>query len=1362
MVNTSTGPRENPEASNDNRYKKSALADMLEESLRNEKINGVSPEGINTFEKNVGDFVSELRVKLKRMRDEAKTDGNATEGWASITDGEIDNLSIYAINQKVVSLSRPLVSARSKFFSYIKDLYPDIRNHDDWESKIRKAISEETRSDLESMIKNMRGRNVRSFLSRTLELETEDAVLSPRDKKNMRELFGDPSTLWSEANKKLLTKIYINWEKYNNAPSLEDLVFLMKIKRWATTEEKIKILSELAVTLPLSFLLKYNLINDDDLERILTAEYGNIYRELDNDNKRKFKESLTDTHSDEIEVSLSALSMNDVSRIFTLSKEKLSTLYTSIQSGLSLEEKVPERTEANILKKASEMYPDEDDHQILFNKYIRSTIANIVWIENLSKESIIEFGEWESKMRIEILRTHDESGEFPYEVNNGLSYGIRFRELNVKDGYLRNWAEEDLTYDAFYGFFKRYHDSAKIITKAEFEGNLVNTPEAVEWEKLYDARDLESKNLTKDTIIAKLDEVDEKGREFGFGVGTYFSAPEEIKWEDTRTGTWQVLSITDNSVVIRGSHGVNNVNVSLEEIYALAKAWQLRRTAKIIDDRAFLSALTAYGIATDAQIEDGLIVQKNKDESGAEKKDIMRKFSSDSWWHIRIMSISDGKVMFWEYDHDEEEHKASEFALKNGTKASAKKYYKKNILTYWAFLAYLWENSLKNASSHDPIDDHKHDHHDHDHSHMEWSLLSRLGKMQSIGSMWKGLEMVWHSIEHSLEKWSKLDAARFAMKFGKILPGDSIEAQLFADIVDGSKDIVEKLRNKLNNLPGPKGRKKCIHIAHNKDARPEEVVAAIQYMVQGYGHLYAEDIRQYQSKVTKANIDTKPIWYFAFLDGFIHSARLPGWVIEWRKKCYEKAKWLTGNEWEPPEEMLIHALFKSIDGNYEKYPYAASVVKAIGGPGAFEKDWDFEGRKNAMQKWRDQTTMVNAQGRLNKAVGYLATHELNKAMWSMEKVVGKVKDANFQAVPVVWALGGYTRHMSPQALQDLKNYGETWLTFHAYAFLRKHSDNLIYRDTMRLAVSHLISKWKMSEEDLKEMNAIIDRMDNWPEDQDTTDKQYKKINPPAAMADWWQKHCNSGLSDMMQGNNNWLVGAAMENQTVRDYRKQLIWVHSSSLKDGNIPGGEIGQDYYNEHGFQHTIRRIHEENENYDSINSMLNKISFEWPSRWGRPMNENNKEKIWRYVLKQFENLRDPSNIYTTSEKVKKAQFLAYRKELVRFFNNKVSAWDADPNRIEGLIRENSYYSDIARLGIDPHAVFDIWLIEKNAESDYQNWKTNQLGLKTSWGSGSIINAVKWWASYTLDPNISQEYRDTDAGGRIDPRSISSEDSDN
>ena len=47
--------------------------------------------------------------------------------------------------------------------------------------------------------------------------------------------------------------------------------------------------------------------------------------------------------------------------------------------------------------------------------------------------------------------------------------------------------------------------------------------------------------------------------------------------------------------------------------------------------------------------------------------------------------------------------------------------------------------------------------------------------------------------------------------------------------------------------------------------------------------------------------------------------------------------------------------------------------------------------------------MVNAQGRLNKAIGYLGTHEIYKAIGGMEQVAAKIKLPQYQALPFVWA-----------------------------------------------------------------------------------------------------------------------------------------------------------------------------------------------------------------------------------------------------------------------------------------------------------------------------------------------------------------------
>ena len=73
-----------------------------------------------------------------------------------------------------------------------------------------------------------------------------------------------------------------------------------------------------------------------------------------------------------------------------------------------------------------------------------------------------------------------------------------------------------------------------------------------------------------------------------------------------------------------------------------------------------------------------------------------------------------------------------------------------------------------------------------------------------------------------------------------------------------------------------------------------------------------------------------------FFDAFVISSKM-GPLAHWREKAYKKAITEMGTEEshenEPTEEQLIHALIKVLDGNWDKFPYAASVTRAIGGPG---------------------------------------------------------------------------------------------------------------------------------------------------------------------------------------------------------------------------------------------------------------------------------------------------------------------------------------------------------------------------------------------------------------------------------------------
>lgn len=177
-------------------------------------------------------------------------------------------------------------------------------------------------------------------------------------------------------------------------------------------------------------------------------------------------------------------------------------------------------------------------------------------------------------------------------------------------------------------------------------------------------------------------------------------------------------------------------------------------------------------------------------------------------------------------------------------------------------------------------------------------------------------------------------------------------AQAQSEEVSSVKEIIEKLKDKLGNLNGPLGRKKALHIAHNKDARPEEVGAAMLHMVRGYGQLYAEDIAYAQGS-------------YSFLNGFMNACGIKNEAARkaMRQKSREKFLADMGNEGgEPTEEEMIWGFMKTMDGNYEDYPVASTVVKAMGGPSGWEKAWRTEGFDGAYEKGKRQgDDTVNVQ-----------------------------------------------------------------------------------------------------------------------------------------------------------------------------------------------------------------------------------------------------------------------------------------------------------------------------------------------------------------------------------------------------------------
>jgi len=126
--------------------------------------------------------------------------------------------------------------------------------------------------------------------------------------------------------------------------------------------------------------------------------------------------------------------------------------------------------------------------------------------------------------------------------------------------------------------------------------------------------------------------------------------------------------------------------------------------------------------------------------------------------------------------------------------------------------------------------------------------------------------------------------------------------------------------------------------------------------------------------------------------------------------------------------------------------------------------------------------------------------------------------------------------------------------------------------------------------------------------------------------------------------------------------------------------------------------------------------------------MDDNNKMKIWDYIVK---NIRDNRNInrYYGDEALQKKEFLAWREEIITFFNKELNAGEVkDQADIERLINTKgySYFQDLADIGINPRSIFSSVVSDSDTESDYQSWKNGQPAGARGRSSSGIIDKVK------------------------------------
>ncbi len=1312
----------------------SSISGLLEDSIEwifwkldysgNNFSSAVNPIEYNNYQANTALFLQRVKSEMKSIRDiENKKSYNTTDAEIdSLTDQKIKN-TILAHTSKFVALRKRVItkatSLQKKFFQ-------------DW-AKI---------SIFQQYVETLTQENLEKLALYPRKLFAEMKKIFPEIEQTeendiFQKIFYDLETVnLNLREKNILNRMIQDWKEGNSVRE-SDLELALRIYNNASFSRKKELLHDLNAEFSLAFALQNKWITENEIDNLLAQTFPEIGT-IDTPAERKIVRDIV------LKKGNFYLTIDDISwhmdSLFDGDNRKnlAKILQKEWSHGPNITEANEDQKQWKITKEVTEQFnlknPDgtwDYSYHQAFIDVIQRKLKNpdgkekVPGLEKLKNNSVIAYTKDGKSRYIRIKNTgmgHD--GILPLDVLNNTEAGIQVANITgAKDTTI--WSEQlfELSYEQLATALQSGMDDAQVYSEDEFSALTTTDPNQVTDWKILDASQAEAPTVNQENLLIKLNEIDPEGSKYGFETGTYFTAQatEESsngkKSEIKQSAIWKVEKIHGNFIDIQYEKGNSERNIPIHQFYEVLVSWGFKRINLIKDDDAFLSAIKSNPdrwLFENTKLDHGHMSFTEKDEKWKEHTYTIHNFVGEWDEHIRMWEIHDWMVSFGEYQGEDLE-KAKKYVEKKWEE-KADGFYKWRNMTYGAFIEYLKENELK-ASKEDKLVPHAHHEHEHGtHPHMHGSFWSRIFKAYNFHDLLKGWEMLLHSIEHALEKWSKANAAQAALRMWKFLnlPA-SIQAQLTADIVDGNKELIEKYTKKLQNLNWPIGRSKALHAAHNKDARPEEVVAAIYHMIQGYGQLYAEDPEMLNQKGHSGQ------WSDSFLYALINACWFKGDELE-KMKALAYKKW--GEEMSPDkctEEGAIYGFMKIIDGKADEYPVAAALIKASGGPGGFEKAWRTEGAEQARQKGERQAGAVpNPDARLSKVIWYMKTWEYNSAVWGLKKMMGKTPSTKYRSGDFVFLVWWFTGMLSNDARQKLFAENQ-WSSFHACAFVRHDHLAQTYTTTVRLALGDMDDKNGTTY--LKKFNDI---MVHAPYGKDI-EIDGKKQSFVEHMSDFWQSTYDKWLHDRLQGHNNWLFETAQNNETVRKYIGQLHNIHDQQLSWWTPSlEGNSDNSVYSQYGYAESNIFHYDPKTNTRSIANMLKKLKFHGGGIDSmKKMDDEVVGRVWEPILATLNNtLNDDA-----SEAQKKKQFLKTRSELISYFSTEFSTTTKDWNseKIERQIKSQPYFDQLQKAWIDPHWLFpDAYKNINFEQQDYEAWKNH----RSAWN----------YANNTIRPNIREE----------------------
>ena len=251
------------------------------------------------------------------------------------------------------------------------------------------------------------------------------------------------------------------------------------------------------------------------------------------------------------------------------------------------------------------------------------------------------------------------------------------------------------------------------------------------------------------------------------------------------------------------------------------------------------------------------------------------------------------------------------------------------------------------------------------------SLFGKWFTLASIAEVIQWGQMMTEAIKWYFERWNDLRAAKFAKMFWKYLPED-VKAKLEFNVTEKKKETIDKIFKELTEADSWPAMKRIEErILGNSSALPEEVYAAMKFMLKKRWTLYAKELLSRRNNF---------IWYQK-----LWGKKGDAFYMKYKRKIEEQnnennaagkpdpvpftEEWLI-EEYLAEYQKNTNALYPRVEKDYKKDLY----------------EWQTNRFKKWEEEWADAYTIVE---RLDYFKKQLSVWEYSRAQWALTKILSK-------------------------------------------------------------------------------------------------------------------------------------------------------------------------------------------------------------------------------------------------------------------------------------------------------------------------------------------------------------------------------------